>query len=98
MDKEELMKTFGINTADMVKSVRVVDLWVEWQIYRYDVPSAKVERICRELNKAASYAIEHKNRDAWYRAQHRFADDGAADTEPSTQFDALWILAYGEDE
>lgn len=84
------------------RGVKVLNLDIEWDLYwtmAEDSPEQQkklhIANWC--LTKAAMSALEKQEPAIWYKESDRYADLGAADTEPRWQFAKLWQEAYGED-
>lgn len=82
-------------------TVRVKSISIEWDLYWIEVDNGNVSKsrmslINKFLTTAAVDALEAHDPNIWYKESEKWADYGAADSEPRWQFEKLWNEAYGE--
>lgn len=76
--------------------VKVDKLDIRWDMYWASCEKKELEKANKELTEAAISALENHDSEIWYQASIKYADLGAADTEPRAQFSKLWYKAFGE--
>lgn len=94
--KDELDRYYGISEAHFDKSVRVRNLKVEWDLYTSSMNPDEVTDVNRLLTEAAIEALQEPDPNIFWKAAKKYSWAGAADTEPTAQFNMLWHLAFGD--
>jgi hypothetical protein len=87
---------FEYDSVVSVKSLEITwDLcWV--LVDDGEVSKSRMNLINKFLTAAAIEALNKKDTSIWNEAAEKWADYGAADSEPYWQFEKLWNEAYGE--
>lgn len=75
--------------------IKVDSLSIKWDLFWGQYPYNEVMRANKALTTAAKKAIEKKKWNIFYAAQNKYAEYGAADSEPTWQFESLWNRVYG---
>lgn len=97
IDEGDLDRYYGIADVKLEKSVRVKSLLIRWDLYTSSMHPDEVTDVNRLLTEAAIEALQERDPAIFWKAAKKCDWAGAADTEPTAQFDMLWHLAFGDE-